>query len=126
MPNHYINLDAAKFETFLQSKGCHRLVMERHGDEVVYVRAHDKAKFLFIKIFTSIKEGETTARECGGDAIRVVCIFDNGTRNFGIGKFPRVYRTGSQEKVQERTLDRMRDAYARLNEWLKESEPPPL
>lgn len=116
MTARYIELDAATFEQFLASKGFERSVQH---NEVVYSRAHNNCKDLKVKIYTSITDGSSVARAGGGDAIRVCAVFANDIKSFGVAKQPRVYRTGSQELIQTRTLERMRAAYKRCSEWLK-------
>ena len=119
MATRYIEVDSDKFETFLKSKGFVREHTEK-GKEIVYARCNEFNSNIIVKIYTSITEGAEVARSIGSDAIRVVCIFDNGKRSFGIAKLPRVYRTGSQEKVEARTLERMREAYRVGNRWIRE------
>lgn len=112
----FVLLNGAATEAFLQSKGFERTTQ---GNEVVYFRKHDRYPNIQVKVYTSIKIGSVVARTCGDDAIRVVSIFDDGKKSFGIGKFPRVYRTGTQDAVFERTLIRMKQAYQSCNEWLR-------
>jgi hypothetical protein len=112
----FVEVNSERMEAFLQSKGFERTTF---GDEVVYFRKHDKYPKLQVKVYTSIRIGSSAARGCGADAIRVVAIFDDGKKSFGVGKFPRVYRTGTEEGVFERTLLRMKEAYQRCNDWLK-------
>jgi hypothetical protein len=53
----------------------------------------------------------------------VVAIFQPDkpdARSYPLYKGSRVYRSGSQAGIQERTLERMREAYARCNQWVKE------
>ncbi len=113
----FVSVPAQAIEDFLKSKGFVRTVQRC---EVVYVRNHDRDPNVKIKVYTSIRTGAAAARRRGKDSIKVCTVFDNGQRSFGIGKFPRVHRTGSTEKVLERTLERMRAAYKRANQWLRE------
>ena len=117
MTTRYISIDTNRFENFLSSKGFDKTV---EGSEIVYKRLHHKNKNLCVKVYTSIKTNAFVARACGEDAIRITAVFC-GERSFGIGKFPRVYRTGSEQKVFNRTLERMREAYTRCNEWIKQN-----
>lgn len=116
MTKRFIEVDANDFEDFLKSKGFARAIQK---EEIVYVMQHKRHPYLYIKVYTSLGVGDDVARECGSDCIRIVAIFDNGRKSFGLYKGQRVYRTGSQEKVKERTLVRMRESYARCNEWMK-------
>jgi hypothetical protein len=113
-----IVLEAARFFAFLEASGFTRLT--NSGREVVYGRAHHKAPHLLVKVYTSCSDGELESRSAGKDAIRVVAVVQGGK---GLWKGPRVYRTGSQEAVQMRTLERMREAYAHLNKVAKWQTP---
>lgn len=115
---HYVPVPAQDIEDFLSSKGFARTVQYR---EVVYVRAHEKNPEVKVKVYTSIRTGAVQARSCGADSIKICTVFEgrNG-RSFGIGKFPRVHRTGSPAAVLERTLERMKQAYRRGTEWISQ------
>lgn len=127
MSETYFEMDSKAFEDFLKSCGFTRTVQH---NEVVYFRLHHKLPHLMVKIYTTISDNSQTSRSRGADAIRIVAVFDNGERSFGVGKFPRVYRRAphdlsqadKQKLLHERTYNRMRDAYARCNEWLKEQQ----
>jgi len=114
----YVEVNAASMEQMLQKCGFNRSTT---GKEVVYIRRHKNPNIL-IKVYTSIPLEASKARGCGKDAIRVVVIYDNGNRNFGIAKLPRVYRTGTEKDVLERTYKRMRDAYMLANKWNKDGK----
>lgn len=113
----FVSIPAQAIEDFLKSKGFSRTLCR---NEVVYVRLHASCADVMVKVYTSIRTGQGSARRRGKDSIKVCTVFDNGRRSFGIGKFPRIHRTGSVEKVLERTLERMRAAYKRGSEWLSE------
>jgi len=124
MTDRYIEIDSSQFETFLSDKGFVKSVQHH---EVVFTRQHKNNPNIHIRVFTSIRAGQDqksqdTARARGTDAIRIAAFFDNGERSFGVYKGPRVYRTGSQEKVHERTLERMREAYQRCTDWIKNNQ----
>jgi len=114
----FVSVPAQAIEDFLKSKGFTRTLCR---NEVVYVRAHDRCPDLKVKVYTSIRTGAGSARNCGKDSIKVCAVFDDGRRSFGVGRFPRVHRTGSTRAVLERTLERMRAAYARCSQWLREN-----
>lgn len=129
MSERFVKLDSVTFFAFFTAHGFERLPKTRNsGEEVVFIRRHNHNRNLMVKVYSSVKDGAGEARACGADAIRIVAIFDNGQRSFGVGKFPRIYRTAPpdmedderQVHVQKRVLDRMREAYARCNEWLKQ------
>lgn len=113
---HYVPVPALVLEGFLQSKGFTRTVQYQ---EVVYIRRHEENPNVLVKVYTSIRVGASQARNRGADSIKVCTVFDNGHKSFGLGKFPRVHRTGSPQLVLERTLTRMRMAYARGSEWIE-------
>jgi hypothetical protein len=115
MTTRYVELSATEFESFLQSKGFTRTIQK---EEIVYVMQHKKHPDLYIKVYTSLGINNA-ARECGADAIRVCAVISKGDYSRGLYKGARVYRTGSQDKVQARTLERMREAYAKCNDWIK-------
>lgn len=114
----YVAVPASDIENFLQSKGFHRTT---HCSEVVYIRKHSKDPRILVKVYTSIRAGEQLVRRSGADAIKVAAVYDDGRKSFGVGRFPRILRTGSTEAVLKRMLQRMRDAYARCNEWVAEN-----
>src|SRR5271154_1451368 len=119
---HYTTIDSATFETFLRDKGFERTVSQ---NEVVYVLSYKGGSNLKVKVYTTITTGEATARACAADAIRCVVVWDNGTKSFGVGKFPKVLRTTSQAAVHERVSERIELALARCAEWLKEQDAKP-
>ena len=112
---HYVKVPAQAIEDFCKSKGFTRTTQR---NEVVYVRASTRNPDVKIKVYTSIREGRAAARGNGKDSIKVCVVFDNGRKSFGIGKFPRVHRTGSTEAVLGRVLDRLKVAAARATEWI--------
>ena len=121
MTDRYVEVDSQRFEAFLQGKG---FIRNLSSSEVVYDRQHQHCKHITVRVYTSITDGAQEARKRGADAIRVIAFYDNGKNNFGLAgrdSLARVYRTGSEEKVFERTLERMREAYKITNEWLKKN-----
>ncbi len=116
MTKRFVEVPTEAIENFLKEKG---FVPEVQGREIVYAFKHLKNPSLFVKVYTSIRVGEEVARGCGSDAIRIVAIFNDGKRSFGIRKCQRVYRTGSVKLVLARLHERMQEAYGCLNEWRK-------
>lgn len=112
----YIALDSEKLESFFIEKGFIRGIQ---GKEVIFTRPHHKNKNLQVKVYSSLAVGEKMARGCGGDAIRICAIFDDDQRSYGIKKFPRIYRVGTEDRLYQRLLERMREAYSCLNEVAK-------
>lgn len=111
MSKRYVDVDRELFCKSLEAKGF-TPDPEAFG-ELVYMRQHHMDLTMYVKIYTSmsIRGGDT--RKCGKDAIRVMLIFSNPVtgRSGCLYKTPRVYRTGSQEVVIERTIERAREAY---------------
>jgi hypothetical protein len=87
------------------------------GRELTATRKHHLDPTMSIKIYTSLPADVGDVRACGEDAIRALLLFEN-TRTEASGclyKAPRVYRTGSEQAVVERTLERARECYAEAN-----------
>lgn len=111
MSKRYVDVDRELFCKSLEAKGF--IPDPEAFGELVYMRQHHMDLTMYVKIYTSmsIRGGDT--RKCGKDAIRVMLIFSNPVtgRSGCLYKTPRVYRTGSQEAVIERTIERAREAY---------------
>jgi hypothetical protein len=125
MSEKFFEVDTEAFKKFLSELGFTQLDCP---GEIVYVRHHHKSRSLMVKVYTTIPPRRKKARACGSDAVRIAAVFDNGIRDFGIGRFPRVYRRVpdhlmTKEEQQkfffDRVLKRMRIAYKRCNDWLK-------
>ena len=116
MASRFVELKRETLENFLSSKGFSRTVQNR---EVVYVFSHKADPSVKVKIFTSLTDGASSARSCGEDAIRVCTVFESNAKKFGIGKFPKILRTGSEEAILERIITRAREAYARGTEFTR-------
>jgi hypothetical protein len=117
MPSRFVSVPAETLEGFLSSKGFVRGIT---GNEVHYDRINDRNPKIKVRVFTSISSNAVVARECGKDAIRVVVLADDGTKWVPLVKdSPRIYRTGSVEKILERVLMRAREAYAMTNDYSK-------
>jgi len=112
---HFVSVPAETIETFLQSKGFSRSVVH---NEVVYERAHSENPRVKVKVYTSIRIGADVARRRGKDSIKVCTVVEGTRKSYGIGKFPRVHRTGSPEKVLDRMLQRSR--HERAHRWIVE------
>ena len=113
----YVEIPAQSIFEQMEEIGFSRFI---HGNEIVYTREHNAYPGLFIILYTSIKEGETSARDCGKDAIRVVTLFKKGEKEYAIGKFAKIYRTGSVESVLDRIIGRCREAYHHCTLWARE------
>jgi hypothetical protein len=115
----YVPVAADKIEDFLKAKGFSRSV---YYNEVVYSRDHDENPNIKIKVYTSIRVGQTVVRGCGADSIKICTVFDDGQTRRGVGKFPHVLRVGSEQEVLDRMLGRMRQAYKRGSDWLAQQQ----
>ena len=115
MNTRYVQVDRNRFCSILESKGF--TVDPAARGELVYMRQHHVDPTMYVKIFTSLPINGGDSRGKGEDAIRVLLTFSNPkTAASGcLFKASRVYRTGSEEAVIERTLERARDAYREAN-----------
>jgi hypothetical protein len=123
--DRYVPVPSEDIIGLLESKGftrVHGLTTKRGRpvSEVVYERAHNDNPAVKVRVFTSITTGRTRVRNCDRDAIKVATVVVGRQKTYGVGKFPRILRTGSVEAVLERMLERMRLAYARGTEWIRE------
>lgn len=117
MAAHYVEIDSNAFEVFLREQGFSRTVQ---CDEIVYIKPYSGKDHVVVKCYTSIKDGSANARDVGRDAIRIVAIFDDGEKSFGLYKGARVHRTTSQESVHARTMSRIGEAFTRCKEWTQD------
>jgi hypothetical protein len=116
MASRYVEVSREIIEGFLRSKHFERSVQ---ATEVVYIFHHQKDPRVVIKVYTSLRVGAKTARGRGEDAIRVATVFDDGHRSFGVGKFPKVLRTGSEQLILDRIYSRIREAYLRGSDFIR-------
>lgn len=123
----FVPISAEVIETFLSERGFEKRVK---GNEIVYARVNNYHPSVVVKVYTSIAYGQSTVRESGADAIRVVAAYEGKgaipprhgappSRSFGIYKAKKILRTGSEEAILERLLERMRETYAFTNQWLR-------
>lgn len=111
MGSRYVEVGRRTMIEALQKAG---FTLDAQGRELVAVRQHHLDPTMLIKIYTSMPAyAPEGGRPCGQDAIRVVLLFNNPhTKASGcLYKAPRVFRTGTEEGVVERMLERARDAY---------------
>lgn len=118
MAARYVVVSREAIEGFLRSKHFERTVQ---ATEVVYVFHHLKNPSVLVKVYTSLQDGARTARGRGKDAIRVATVFDDGQRSFGVGKFPKILRTGSEQLILDRIYSRIREAYLRGSQFIRTS-----
>ena len=118
MGTRFVDVSRETLEGFLVSKHFTRTVQ---GTEVVYIFSHLLDKNVKIKVYTSLRDGASQARACGKDAIRVVTAFESETKSFGVGKFPKILRTGSEQAVLDRLYARIQEAYLRGSDFIREN-----
>ncbi len=118
MANFFCAIPAEVLEGFLANMRFERTVQ---GREVVYVRKSARNPDVQLKVYSSVKVGQTSVRSAGKDAIRICCVFDNGRKSFGIGKFQPVFRVTSVESVLARLKERLVEASKRANEWIDQN-----
>lgn len=113
MTCRFVDVPASAIRERLAGAGF-RLIPAARGEEV-YERAHDRDSRYAIKVYSSIRRGESSVRGRGADAIRVVALLTAG-KVYPIFKSARVYRSGTVESVLDRMIKRAREAYARCSE----------
>lgn len=118
--NKYVNLPRDRFIAMMQERGFGVAEDQRSG-ELVFTRRNHNNHDLVVKVYSSIPIHASVARDCGEDAIRVLACYDPPK---GKGKFRKleeykVLRVNSVDGILERTLQRMRDAYADTNKAFK-------
>lgn len=111
----YVEVPAQAIEGLLAGMKFERKVQR---EEVVYERRSSRNPDVVMKVFTSIRVGRSAVRGCGKDSIKVAVVFDNGRKQFGIGRFSPVFRVASVESVLSRLRERMVEATKRANEWI--------
>jgi len=116
MASRYVEVRREIIEGFLQSKHFERSVQ---ATEVVYLFRHLKDPRVLVKVYTSLRVGSRYTRRCGEDAIRVATVYDDGQRSFGVGRFPKVLRTGSEQLILDRVYSRIREAYLRGSDFIR-------
>jgi hypothetical protein len=117
----YVQVNREKLEHFLQACGFSRRVV---GGELVYMRENHHYSSIVVKVWTSLPKDGGDARGKGQDAIRVTVAYESqipfkGRTSFGLYKTTRIFRTGSEEAILDRLYERMREAYAFSNDWLR-------
>lgn len=123
MATTYVQVPSKDITNFLESKGFVCVEFKTNGrlhKELVYERTHHENPAVRIRVYTSVTVGCGAVRKRARDSIKVCTVVVGRRKTFGIGKFPRIHRTGSTEKVLARMLKRMRAAYARGSEWIRE------
>lgn len=106
MANSFTQVPLADIHSFLTEK---RFTPDRVGDERVYTRTGRNSS-LRIVVYSSVQEGETAARDCGTDAIRVVLLGKSRTEERCFYKARRINRTGTVQEILDRVLNRILEA----------------
>ena len=120
MTERFVTVDRDTFCQALEAKGFS--VDEESSNlchELIYVRQHHIDPTMFVKICTSMPQKRGDSRKNGADSIKVLLIFKNEKKSGCLYRASRVFRTGTQEGVIERTLERAREAYRVGNQRLK-------
>jgi len=127
MPTTFTPVSRTDLETFLAEKGFAPITV---GSELVYQFRHLKRPELVVKVWTTLPARGGDVRDSGQDAMRVTLAWEGDTawspwrkepkRSFGIFSAKRIFRVGGTKKILDRLYERMREAYARGNEFLRE------
>jgi hypothetical protein len=119
MTKRYVEVNREVFLARLAAAGFHP-DPEARG-EVQVVRQHHMDPTMHVRIYTSLPLAGGNARSSGSDAIRVLLMFKNpqSGRTGCLFKATRVHRTGTEDGVIERTIQRAREAYAEGNKRVK-------
>lgn len=117
--SNFVPVPAAVIEDALRALRFERTVQYR---EVVYVRRSARNPDVMIKVYTSVRVGDSVVRPSGSDAIRVCVVFDNGRKSFGIAKLGPVHRVHSVESVMRRLRERLQEAARNGKRWMDESD----
>jgi len=106
----------------LEAAGFKKLPAKSSGTEDVYAFAHRKDPGLQVKVFTSVVGG--SVRKLAKDAIRVCLTYQNKAmreghptegRELPVNDSCTVYRTGTLDRIVERTVTRAREMYKAAN-----------
>lgn len=108
----YNPINTDKLCTALKDAG---FLGEKRGLEIVYERRNHNDPALVICVYTSAKAGGETVRAKDADAIRICLVLDKDGSRSGVASGPRVYRTGSDEALIGRVLQRAREMYGTAN-----------
>jgi hypothetical protein len=122
MGTTYVEVPREDIINILVEAGFTRLDLD--CKELVYEKAHEENPVVRVRVYTSLSAWSEykTARPRGRDSIKVCTVVQGHKKTYGIGKFPRIHRTGSVEKVLARMQAKMRAAYDRGTEWLREQK----
>lgn len=118
--SRYVEIPRRDMERRLEASGFKRV--DGPG-ELCYERRHARDEAYAVVIWTSIPKYDTTSRECGADAIRVLARLSWTRQDEDVPRHKvifkaRVYRVGTVDSVLERTVQRAREAYGAINEEL--------
>lgn len=124
----YVEVPADRLRAKLAEMGFTQIQLPFSNEEI-YERRHHVDPSYLVRVYSSISSGSKAVRGCGEDAIRVValrCIRtaewreDRKWRTEGVAKTKRIHRTGTVEGVLQRLHERAREAYAVINQRLKQ------
>lgn len=122
MGTTYVEVPREDIINVLVEAGFTRLDLD--CKELIYEKVHEENPVVRVRVYTSLSAWSEykTARRRGKDSIKVCTVVQGRNKVYGIGKFPRIHRTGSVEKVLARMRAKMRAAYDRGTEWLREQK----
>lgn len=117
---NYVAVPAEAIEKFLQDL---KFEKSQQGNEVVYFRRSSRNPNVRLKVYTSIRIGNTAVRNAGKDSIKVCAVFDNDRRSFAVApRLNPVFRVTSTESVLARLKDRIKEAAELANKWIDKNE----
>lgn len=103
----YVSVPTKQLDNLLLTRG---FTPDTVGAERVYTRTSKTNGALRIVVYSSVKEGDTSARKTGSDAIRVVLLGKTNMKEWCLAKTTRINRTGTVQKVLDRVWDRVKEA----------------
>lgn len=114
MGSRYVSVSREAMVGLLEKMGFSQYHGRGTGGELVYCRHLHVDQTMLVKVYTSLPVNAGDARACGEDAIRVMLVFENEHSKASgcLYKASRVFRTGSEQAVLERVLERARECYA--------------
>ncbi len=116
----YVAVPAGDLEKFLTDNKFER---GQQGNEVVFFRRSQRNPDVRIKVYTSIRIGQTAVRNAGKDSIKVCAVFENARKSFAVApKLQPVFRVTSVESVLARLKERIKEAAELANKWIDKNE----
>lgn len=116
MATRYVETSLDDFKSLLQAeKGW---VLDSSGKEYVFKYRIRSQPVLLVKVFSGVHVNTDVGRECGKDAIRILCVrtFRPDTEDgYGWISTQRAYRTKNwRDSVKEKVTDTITQALGRM------------